>query len=115
MFQSAEVAFLVVPFQIVIFLVHISASLLYQEYSDVALNQEIQRQKPGDSPAEEKDPGSPRQRRRILSSQDSYLQRLSISSADSLWQDLPRIRDSATFMLMSRAEQKLQEVGKETM
>ncbi|XP_040217595.1 uncharacterized protein LOC120946865 [Rana temporaria] len=86
-----------------------SSSLLYQEYSDVALNQEIQRQKPGDSPAEEKDPGSPRQRRRILSSQDSYLQRLSISSADSLWQDLPRIRDSATFMLMSRAEQKLQE------
>ncbi|XP_077334078.1 uncharacterized protein LOC143975504 [Lithobates pipiens] len=86
-----------------------SSSLLYQEYSDVALNQEIQRQKPGDSPAEEKDPGSPRQRRRILSSQDSYLQRLSISSADSLWQDLPRIRDSTTFMLMSRAEQKLQE------
>ncbi|XP_072281310.1 uncharacterized protein [Pyxicephalus adspersus] len=86
-----------------------SSSLLYQEYSDVALNQEIQRQKPSGSPAEEKDPGSPRQRRRILSSHDSYLQRLSLSSADSLWQDLPKIRDSVTFMSMSREEQKLQE------
>ncbi|XP_075071841.1 uncharacterized protein LOC142160762 [Mixophyes fleayi] len=89
-------------------LIH-SSSLLYQEYSDVALNQEIQRQKPGNSPAEEKDPGSPRLRRRILSSQDSYLQRLSVSSADSLWQDLPKIRDSSTFLTMTREEQKLQE------
>ncbi|XP_068113671.1 uncharacterized protein [Hyperolius riggenbachi] len=80
---------------------------LYQEYSDVALNQEIQRQKP--SPAEDKDPGSPRLRRRLMSSQDSYLQRLSISSADSLWQDLPNVRDSVTFMSMTRDEQKLQE------
>ncbi|XP_063818723.1 uncharacterized protein LOC135056899 isoform X2 [Pseudophryne corroboree] len=86
-----------------------SSNLLYQEYSDVALNQEIQRQKPGHSPAEEKDPGSPRLRRRILSSQDSYLQRLSISSADSLWQDIPKIRDSSIFLSMTREEQKLQE------
>ncbi|KAM3912808.1 uncharacterized protein RB166_018253 [Leptodactylus fuscus] len=86
-----------------------SSNLLYQEYSDVALNQEIQRQKPGDSPAEESQPSSPRVRRRILSSQDSYLQRLSISSADSLWQDIPKIRDSVTFLSMTRDEQKLQE------
>ncbi|XP_071985565.1 uncharacterized protein [Engystomops pustulosus] len=86
-----------------------SSNLLYQEYSDVALNQEIQRQKPGDSPVEDSQPSSPRVRRRILSSQDSYLQRLSISSADSLWQDLPKIRDSVTFMSMTRDEQKLQE------
>ncbi|XP_056385571.1 uncharacterized protein LOC130281862 [Hyla sarda] len=86
-----------------------SSNLLYQEYSDVALNQEIQRQKPGDSPAEESQPSSPRVRRRILSSQDSYLQRLSISSADSLWQDIPKIRDSVTFLSMTREEQKLQE------
>ncbi|XP_075698978.1 uncharacterized protein LOC142663993 [Rhinoderma darwinii] len=86
-----------------------SSNLLYQEYSDVALNQEIQRQKPGDSPAEDSQPSSPRVRRRILSSQDSYLQRLSISSADSLWQDIPKIRDSVTFLSMTREEQKLQE------
>ncbi|XP_073409161.1 uncharacterized protein [Dendrobates tinctorius] len=86
-----------------------SSSLLYQEYSDVALNQEIQRQKPGDSPAEDSLPSSPRVRRRILSSQESYLQRLSISSADSLWQDIPKIRDSVTFLSMTREEQKLQE------
>ncbi|XP_069835916.1 uncharacterized protein [Dendropsophus ebraccatus] len=86
-----------------------SSNLLYQEYSDVALNQEIQRQKPGDSPAEENLPSSPRVRRRILSSQNSYLQRLSVSSADSLWQDIPKIRDSVTFMSMTREEQKLQE------
>ncbi|MEE6486966.1 hypothetical protein FKM82_014745 [Ascaphus truei] len=86
-------------------LIH-SSSLLYQEYSDVALNQEIQRQ---DSPVEERDPGSPRLRRRALSSQDSYLQRLSISSADSLWQDIPVIRGSSVLLSMTREEQKLQE------
>lgn len=75
----------------------------------MALNQEIQRQKPGDSPSEDSLPSSPRVRRRILSSQDSYLQRLSISSADSLWQDIPKIRDSVTFLSMTREEQKLQE------
>uniref|UniRef100_A0A8C5RBL9 DH domain-containing protein n=1 Tax=Leptobrachium leishanense TaxID=445787 RepID=A0A8C5RBL9_9ANUR len=89
-------------------LIH-SSSLLYQEYSDVALNQEIQRQKPQDSPSEEKDPGSPRLRRRLLSSQDSYLQRLSVSSADSLWQDIPQIRGSSVLLSMTRDEQKLQE------
>ncbi|XP_053305986.1 microtubule-associated protein futsch-like [Spea bombifrons] len=83
-----------------------SSSLLYQEYSDVALNQEIQRQ---DSPSEERDPGSPRLRRRALSSQESYLQRLSVSSADSLWQDIPLIRGSSVFLSMTRDEQKLQE------
>ncbi|KAM4034321.1 uncharacterized protein ACNLHF_020925 [Anomaloglossus baeobatrachus] len=87
-----------------------SSNLLYQEYSDVALNQEIQRQKPGNSPAEDIQPSSPRARRRVLSSQESYLQRLSISSADSLWQDIPKIRDSVTFLSMTREEQKLQEL-----
>ncbi|CAH2323066.1 rho guanine nucleotide exchange factor 5 [Pelobates cultripes] len=86
-----------------------NSNLLYQEYSDVAQNQEIQRQKPQDSPSEEKDPGSPRLRRRALSSQDSYLQRLSVSSADSLWQDIPVIRGSSTLLSMTRDEQKLQE------
>ncbi|XP_053548749.1 extracellular matrix-binding protein ebh [Bombina bombina] len=86
-----------------------ASSLLYQEYSDVALNKEIQRYNSQDSPSEEKDPGSPRLRRRLMSSQDSYLQRLSISSADSLWQDIPAIRSSSTFLSMSREKQKLQE------
>ncbi|XP_063290912.1 uncharacterized protein LOC134575545 [Pelobates fuscus] len=86
-----------------------NSNLLYQEYSDVAQNQEILRQKPQNSPSEEKDPGSPRLRRRALSSQDSYLQRLSVSSADSLWQDIPVIRGSSTLLSMTRDEQKLQE------
>ncbi|KAM4702757.1 uncharacterized protein WCC33_011271 [Rhinophrynus dorsalis] len=86
-----------------------STNLLYQEYSDVALNQAIQRQKPQDFAAEEKSPESPRSRRRALSSQESYLQRLSVSSADSLWQDIPKIRGSEELQSMTREEQKLQE------
>ncbi|XP_041426696.1 uncharacterized protein LOC108697305 isoform X2 [Xenopus laevis] len=74
-----------------------ASRVLYQEYSDEALNQAIKNQRPE----------SPRLRRR--ESQDSYLQRLSMSSADSLWQDIPEIRGSVGFLSMSREEQKLQE------
>ncbi|OCT71248.1 hypothetical protein XELAEV_18034226mg, partial [Xenopus laevis] len=74
-----------------------ASRVLYQEYSDEALNQAIKNQTPE----------SPRLRRR--ESQDSYLQRLSMSSADSLWQDIPEIRGSVGFLSMSRDEQKLQE------
>uniref|UniRef100_A0A8C8BGH3 Rho guanine nucleotide exchange factor 5 n=1 Tax=Otus sunia TaxID=257818 RepID=A0A8C8BGH3_9STRI len=90
-----------------------SSRLLYQEYSDVVLNKAIQSQKRVDSFAEDIEssfPSSPRLRRKVLSPQDSYLQRLSVSSNASLWQDIPMIRGSRMLLNMSRDEQKLQEV-----
>uniref|UniRef100_A0A669Q2N3 Rho guanine nucleotide exchange factor 5 n=1 Tax=Phasianus colchicus TaxID=9054 RepID=A0A669Q2N3_PHACC len=89
-----------------------SSKLLYQEYSDVVLNKAIQSQKRVDSFAEDAEsslPSSPRLRRKVLSPQDSYLQRLSVSSNASLWQDIPMIRGSRMLLNMSRDEQKLQE------
>ncbi|KAM6417274.1 rho guanine nucleotide exchange factor 5 [Pluvialis apricaria] len=89
-----------------------SSRLLYQEYSDVVLNKAIQSQKRVDSFAEDIEssfPSSPRLRRKVLSPQDSYLQRLSVSSNASLWQDIPMIRGSRILLNMSRDEQKLQE------
>ncbi|XP_030394707.1 rho guanine nucleotide exchange factor 5-like isoform X1 [Gopherus evgoodei] len=89
-----------------------SSGLLYQEYSDVALNKAIQSQKRVDSLAEDfelSSPSSPRLRRKVLSQQDSYLQRLSVSSNASLWQDIPMIRGSRMLLNMSRDDQKLQE------
>ncbi|XP_065598381.1 uncharacterized protein LOC136052305 [Cyrtonyx montezumae] len=89
-----------------------SSRLLYQEYSDVVLNKAIQSQKRVDSFAEDTElslPGSPRLRRKVLSPQDSYLQRLSGSSNAYLWQDIPMIRGSRMLLNMSRDEQKLQE------
>lgn len=88
-----------------------SSRLLYQEYSDVALNKAIQSQKRVDYPedTESSFPSSPRLRRKVLSPQDSYLQRLSVSSNASLWQDIPMIRGSRILLNMSREEQRLQE------
>ncbi|XP_050764244.1 rho guanine nucleotide exchange factor 5 [Gymnogyps californianus] len=89
-----------------------SSRLLYQEYSDVVLNKAIQSQKRVDSFTEDIEssfPSSPRLRRKVLSPQDSYLQRLSVSSNASLWQDIPMIRGSRILLNMSRDEQKLQE------
>uniref|UniRef100_A0A8C6YLI4 Uncharacterized LOC112942348 n=1 Tax=Nothoprocta perdicaria TaxID=30464 RepID=A0A8C6YLI4_NOTPE len=88
------------------------ARLLYQEYSDVVLNKAIQNQKRVDSFSEDIEPSfpsSPRLRRKVLSPQDSYLQRLSVSSNASLWQDIPMIRGSRMLLNMSHDEQKLQE------
>ncbi|XP_058046165.1 uncharacterized protein LOC131201864 isoform X2 [Ahaetulla prasina] len=85
-----------------------SSKLLYQEYSDEALNKAIQSQKQA-SLAEEVEPISPKLRRKVLSSQDSYLQRLSVSSGSSLWQDIPMVRGSTMLLSMTREEQKLQE------
>ncbi|XP_069506398.1 uncharacterized protein [Ambystoma mexicanum] len=86
-----------------------SSRLLYQEYSDVALNHAIERQKRAETFMEESDPSSPRLRRKLMSSPDSYLQRLSVSSSASLWQDIPMIRGTSTLLSMTRDEQKLQE------
>ncbi|XP_017941732.2 rho guanine nucleotide exchange factor 5 [Manacus vitellinus] len=88
-----------------------SSRLLYQEYSDVVLNKAIQSQKRVDYPEdiESSFPSSPRLRRKVLSPPDSYLQRLSVSSNASLWQDIPMIRGSRMLLNMSREEQRLQE------
>ncbi|XP_054856796.1 rho guanine nucleotide exchange factor 5 [Eublepharis macularius] len=92
-----------------------SSRLLYQEYSDVALNKAIQSQKRADSLSEELElenvgsQSSSRLRRKVLQSQDSCLQRLSISSSASLWQDIPMVRGSTMLLSMTHEEQKLQE------
>lgn len=86
------------------------AQLLYQEYSDVALNKEIQSQQRLDSLAEAPGPASPRQPRRALVSSESYLQRLSMASSSSLWQEIPVVRNSAVLLSMTHEDQKLQEV-----
>lgn len=86
------------------------AQLLYQEYSDVALNKEIQSQQRLDSLAEAPGPASPRQPRRALVSSESYLQRLSMASSSSLWQEIPVVRNSTVLLSMTHEDQKLQEV-----
>lgn len=86
------------------------AQLLYQEYSDVALNKEIQSQQRLDSLAEAPGPASPRQPRRTLVSSESYLQRLSMASSSSLWQEIPVVRNSTVLLSMTHEDQKLQEV-----
>ncbi|XP_036616824.1 rho guanine nucleotide exchange factor 5 [Trichosurus vulpecula] len=86
-----------------------SSHLLYQEYSDVALNKEIQSQQRLDSLIEVSSPASPRQPRKSPGTPDSYLQRLSIASSASLWQDIPRVRNSTMLLSMTHENQKLQE------
>ncbi|XP_026557787.1 rho guanine nucleotide exchange factor 5 isoform X2 [Pseudonaja textilis] len=86
-----------------------SSKLLYQEYSDDALNKAIQSQKQADSLSEEAEPISPKLRKKVPISQDSYLHRLSVSSGSSLWQDIPMVRGSTMLLSMTREEQKLQE------
>ncbi|XP_078511976.1 uncharacterized protein LOC144770983 [Lissotriton helveticus] len=86
-----------------------SSRQLYQEYSDEALNQAIERQKRGETFLEEPEPSSPRLRRKLMSTPDSYLQRLSVSSSAALWQDIPMIRGTSALLSMTREEQKLQE------
>ncbi|XP_078294445.1 rho guanine nucleotide exchange factor 5 isoform X5 [Panthera onca] len=86
-----------------------SSHLLYQEYSDVVLNKEIQSQQRLDSLGEAPGPASPRQPRRALVSSESYLQRLSVASSSSLWQEIPVVRNSTVLLSMTHEDQKLQE------
>ncbi|KAL2777820.1 rho guanine nucleotide exchange factor 5 [Daubentonia madagascariensis] len=86
-----------------------SSQLLYQEYSDVVLNKEIQSQQRLDSLAEVPGPISPRQPRKALVSSESYLQRLSVASSGSLWQEIPVVRNSTVLLSMTHEDQKLQE------
>ncbi|XP_036868250.2 rho guanine nucleotide exchange factor 5 isoform X1 [Manis javanica] len=86
-----------------------SSQLLYQEYSDVVLNKEIQSQQRRDGLSEAPGPASPRQPRRALVSSESYLQRLSVASSGSLWQEIPVVRNSTVLLSMTHEGQKLQE------
>ncbi|KAB0375701.1 hypothetical protein FD755_012344 [Muntiacus reevesi] len=86
-----------------------SSQLLYQEYSDVFLNKEIQSQQRLDSLTEAPGPMSPRQPRKALVSSESYLRRLSMASSGSLWQEIPVVRNSTVLLSMTHEDQKLQE------
>ncbi|XP_036886169.1 rho guanine nucleotide exchange factor 5 [Sturnira hondurensis] len=86
-----------------------SSQLLYQEYSDVVLNKEIQSQQRLDGLAEAPGLASPRQPRRALVPSESYLQRLSMASRSSLWQEIPVVRNSTVLLSMTHEDQKLQE------
>uniref|UniRef100_A0A6Q2Y7B4 DH domain-containing protein n=1 Tax=Esox lucius TaxID=8010 RepID=A0A6Q2Y7B4_ESOLU len=85
--------------------------ILYQEYSDVAINREIQRQQGAEPGAEEeglKEEGvgeSPSPSN--LSPSSSF--RSSRGSAFSLWQDIPDVRTSGQLDNFSNEERKLQE------
>lgn len=84
------------------------SSILYQEYSDVAINRELQRQKREDTTGEEDDvSASPRSN---LSPSSSFRsQRSSRGSTFSLWQDIPDVRGSGLLNTLSIQERKLQE------
>ncbi|XP_036999519.2 rho guanine nucleotide exchange factor 5 [Artibeus jamaicensis] len=86
-----------------------SSQLLYQEYSDVVLNKEIQSQQRLDGLAEAPGLASPRQPRKALVSSESYLQHLSMASQSSLWQEIPVVRNSTALLSMTHEDQKLQE------
>ncbi|XP_067096930.1 rho guanine nucleotide exchange factor 19 [Osmerus mordax] len=87
------------------------SSILYQEYSDVAINREIQRQQgaePGteeEGPREEESGDTPSPSN--LSPSSSF--RSSRGSAFSLWQDIPDVRTSGQLDNFSNEECKLQE------
>ncbi|XP_008069915.1 rho guanine nucleotide exchange factor 5 [Carlito syrichta] len=86
-----------------------SSQLLYQEYSDVFLNKEIQSQQRLDNLTEAPGPMSPQQPRKALVSSESYLHRLSMASSSSLWQEIPVVRNSTVLLSMTHEDQKLQE------
>ncbi|XP_028848868.1 rho guanine nucleotide exchange factor 19 [Denticeps clupeoides] len=82
------------------------SSILYQEYSDVAINREIQRQQVAE-PGSEEERGSDSVSPCNLSPSSSF--RSSRGSAFSLWQDIPDVRSSGQLDNFSNEERKLQE------
>ncbi|KAJ8401275.1 hypothetical protein AAFF_G00385060 [Aldrovandia affinis] len=85
--------------------------ILYQEYSDVAINREIQRQQ-GLEPGTEDDGLGDGEAGQAtppdnLSPTSSF--RSSRGSAFALWQDIPDVRSSGTLDTFSNEERKLQE------
>ncbi|XP_038154435.1 rho guanine nucleotide exchange factor 19 isoform X1 [Cyprinodon tularosa] len=87
------------------------SSILYQEYSDVAINREIQRQQGKDPGTDEEglrdegSDGTPSPSN--LSPSSSF--RSSRGSAFALWQDIPDVRTSGQLDTFSNEERKLQE------
>ncbi|XP_029362739.1 rho guanine nucleotide exchange factor 19 [Echeneis naucrates] len=87
------------------------SSILYQEYSDVAINREIQRQQGKELGTEEEglrdegSDGTPSPSN--LSPSSSF--RSSRGSAFALWQDIPDVRTSGQLDNFSNEERKLQE------
>uniref|UniRef100_F7EFQ7 Rho guanine nucleotide exchange factor 19 n=1 Tax=Monodelphis domestica TaxID=13616 RepID=F7EFQ7_MONDO len=90
-----------------------SPAILYQEYSDVASDRELQRQKHEEdalveeAEGEEEGPGPPRAN---LSPSSSFrAQRSARGSTFSLWQDIPDVRSSGLLAIIGLQECKLQE------
>ncbi|XP_042199579.1 rho guanine nucleotide exchange factor 19 isoform X1 [Callorhinchus milii] len=84
------------------------SAILYQEYSNVASDREIQRQKRADTVTEDEDMilGS----RYSLSPHNSFRsQRPSRGSTFVLWQDIPGVRSSGFLDSMGNEQRKLQE------
>ncbi|KAJ0036570.1 hypothetical protein NQD34_005247 [Periophthalmus magnuspinnatus] len=81
-------------------------SILYQEYSDVAINREIQRQQ-GKEPGTEEESSDGTPSPSNLSPSSSF--RSSRGSAFALWQDIPDVRSSGQLDNFSNEERKLQE------
>ncbi|XP_059383020.1 rho guanine nucleotide exchange factor 19-like [Carassius carassius] len=79
--------------------------ILYQEYSDVAINRDIQRQQ-GAEPGTDEERGDSVSTGN-LSPSSSF--RSSRGSAFSLWQDIPDVRSSGQLDNFSNEERKLQE------
>lgn len=82
------------------------SSILYQEYSDVAINREIQRQQ-GKEPGTEEESSDGTPSPSNLSPSSSF--RSSRGSAFALWQDIPDVRASDQLDNFSNEERKLQE------
>uniref|UniRef100_A0A8C4SIA2 Rho guanine nucleotide exchange factor 19 n=1 Tax=Erpetoichthys calabaricus TaxID=27687 RepID=A0A8C4SIA2_ERPCA len=101
--------------QVKVFLAQVSkqfraiVSILYQEYSDVAINREIQRQQWADAINEEDEDGVAPASCNISPTNSFRSQRSSRGSAFSLWQDIPDVRSSGLLDTFSNQERKLQE------
>ncbi len=80
--------------------------ILYQEYSDVAINREIQRQQ-GVEPGTDEERGDSVSSGNLSPSSSFCSSR---GSAFSLWQDIPDVRSSGQLDNFSNEERKLQEV-----
>uniref|UniRef100_A0A8C6THL2 Rho guanine nucleotide exchange factor (GEF) 19 n=1 Tax=Neogobius melanostomus TaxID=47308 RepID=A0A8C6THL2_9GOBI len=83
-----------------------ATAILYQEYSDVAINREIQRQQ-GKEPGTEEESSDGTPSPSNLSPSSSF--RSSRGSAFALWQDIPDVRTSDQLDNFTNEERKLQE------
>ncbi|GCC29070.1 rho guanine nucleotide exchange factor 19 isoform X2 [Chiloscyllium punctatum] len=83
-------------------------SILYQEYSNVASDREIQRQKRADTVIEEDD-AILVSKYRSLPKNSSWSHRSVRGNAFALWQDIPDVRRSGLLDRMGNEQRKLQE------